>query len=150
MSKGLKLTLIILGVGFLLVMATFVVGYLVWKTKGAEWQAQLRESGRQVMAEAAQAGASASKEQCVQLALARLRQDAGFMGQVKVAVFTEHCLDAAKGELSFCADAPLEGEILKTVQWRLKTSTRLGLSDGENGVVKGMQKHCASAAKRAR
>ena len=142
MSKGSKIVWIVLSVAGALAVIVIGGGILLWNTKGAAWKAELREGGAKVMAEAAQAGANATKEECVQLALARLRQDSGFMAQVMVGIFTEHCLDAAKGELALCADAPPQDEILKTVAWRLKASEALGLRDAENEVVKGIQKHC--------
>ena len=146
MSRGTKIVLAILGGLGLLGVIVVVAIYFVWKTKGPEWQAQLREAGQQVIAEGKAAGASATKDECTQLGLARLRQDSGFMGQVKVALFTEYCLDEAKGSLAFCADAPKEDEFLATATWRLKTSNALGLQDANNAVVKGIQKHCAGRA----
>lgn len=142
MSKGFKVVSIVLSIAGVLVVVVIVAGIVLWNTKGAEWKAELREVGSNVKAEAAQAGASAAKEECVQLAIARLQQDSSFMGQVKAGLFTEHCLDVAKGELPHCAGAPPQDEILKTVAWRLKVSEALGLRDAENEVVKGIQKHC--------
>ena len=132
-------------VGGLGLLITIVAGagYYWWSTKGAAWGAELREMGKQVAAEGAAAGAGASKDQCVQLAIKRLSQTPGIMEQVRIELFLESCLNAAQGSLAFCADAPKNDEIMATVAWRLKTSQALGLAQSENPIVKGIQKHCS-------
>jgi len=52
------------------------------------------------------------------------------------------CLGVAKGDLKYCAEAPEQGEILKSVAWRMKTTTALGLEDVNNPIVKAIQEHC--------
>jgi hypothetical protein len=142
MSTGAKVVLWVLGgLGGLTALAAGG-GYYWWKTKGEAWGKEMREMGQRVMAEGKAAGASASKDQCVQLAIQRWNGGAGIMEQVRAEVFLESCLNAASGSLPYCADAPKTDEIMATVSWRLKTSESIGLAQSENPIVKGIQKHC--------
>lgn len=142
MSNGTKVVTIILGIAGVLLVIMAGVGVWAWKTKGAQWTEELREVGVKEIAEARQAGANATKQDCLQLAIARLQQDQGFMGQVKAGVFTQHCLDVAKGELPYCADAPPMSEIIKTAAWGMRVSEALGLNNANHPIVRGVHEHC--------
>ena len=144
MSKGVKIALIIVGALLATCLIAGGAGYFVLKTTGPKWQADLRENGRKVQAEGAAAGASATKDECVQLAIKRLGPKPGFMDQVTTTVFLESCLEVATGTLKYCEGVPPASEIMATVAWRFKTSAALGLADGDNPIVKGIQAHCTN------
>ena len=140
---------VLLGIGAawaLLVIVAVIAGYSWWKSHGQAWSAEQRQKGQAVTAEGRVAGATATKDQCVRLAIRRTRKSDGLMDKVRAQVFLESCLGVAKGELSFCADAPSTDQIMKTVAWRLKTSQALGLRHSENPIVKGIQQHCMQQA----
>jgi hypothetical protein len=142
MSKGLKILLWVLGGLFLGTALLVGGGIYVWQTKGDAWRAELQEMGRKVKAEGEAAGANASKDECIRLAVARMKRGTGLMDQVRVELFLETCLGVATGTIPYCKDAPKESEIMATVSWRLKTSQALGLLDADNPIVKGIQNHC--------
>ncbi len=142
MKKGTKIILGVLGgVGLLIVLALGTVAW--WFNSHKD---ELIQQGKVLIAEGAAAGKQSSGDECVAMAMKRMRPNDGIMDQVRLQVYLKSCLKEAHGTLSYCQDAPPLNEIMKTVAWRQATADALGLASGENPIVKAIQQHCTEAA----
>jgi hypothetical protein len=142
MKTGVKIALGI--VGGLAVLALLVVGagYYFWVTKGKAMAAEFAAKGKVIMADAEAFGRGKDSDQCIQEALTRFKAGSGIVQQVEVQVFLSSSLKTCSPKPELCNEIPEEGEILKTVAWRLKKSQDLGLQDSNNPIVRGIQEYC--------
>jgi hypothetical protein len=82
-------------------------------------------------------------------AVVRIKKEGGFTGAIKVQLFFEECLKAAKPVPGFCDDVPAKSEILKSATWLEQINRKHGLSGTyEMGLLAEIQKVCDADAGR--
>jgi len=141
MPTWLKVLLIVFGV-IVLVIGGLTAGIYVW------WQNQ----GSALMSsigEGTTFGKDKDRAACVDETVARIKKEGGFTAAVKVQLFFEECLKAAKPVAGFCDDVPPKSEMLKSATWLEQINRKHGLNGTyEVGLLAEIQKICDADAGR--
>ena len=140
MPTWVKVVLIIVLVGFAIV-AIGVVFAARWVRQRGE---SLKEEGKVLIAEARAFGTGKDADACIAESMTRLQAAQGFIGEAKVNVFLQHCLETATVRPETCADVPPPGEILNTARWSLDECARRGRPNDQRctRVIGALQMRC--------
>ena len=141
MSTG-KIVAIVLGSAVLIVLMLAGLGAWLWQT----YAPQLREAGQEVVAEAAEFGATTDNDGCLAEALDRYeRCGGGFTCGVTRNIFLTGCLRASTPAPGFCDEVPPSDAFSASVTWRLQRCEEMGLTDPQCGNLFGqIQEFCDS------
>jgi hypothetical protein len=140
MPTWVKVVLIVVLTGFVVL----AVGVFL----AARWVRQrgvaLNEEGKAVIAQARAFGVGKDGEACIAESMTRLRTSQGFIGEAKVKVFLQHCLETATVAPELCADVPPPNEILKSARWTLDQCAKRGRPDDQRctRVIGALQMRC--------
>lgn len=108
----------------------------------------MKAQGETAKAEGAAWAVGKDQGACIDEGLARAMQrgDTEFLYHATNSVWLQSCLEAASPVAGICDGVPDRGEIMPTVEWRMKLCTARGY--GENGdqrchrLMEGLQRHC--------
>jgi hypothetical protein len=144
MPTWLKVLLIVLAVIVLGLGALGAIGwgiYTWWQKEGSGLIATIDE-GKAF-------GADKDRTACVNEAVARIKREGGFTGAVKVRLFFDECLKAAKPVPGFCDNVPAPSSILKSATWLDEMNQKYGLTGiYEKDLLAEIQKTCEADAGR--
>src|SRR5258706_13129218 len=116
MKAFIRVLLIMAGVVFIFCLIAAGLGWYWWSHHGKEFL----ETGKSSIEAGQKAGANADQQGCLDGALAKLSENAGFTQQLGNNLFLSGCLPAAQPTAGFCDGVPADGEIMKSVTWRME------------------------------
>ena len=140
---------VLLGGCLVLMVVGFVAVFM-----GVRWfqsnKDELMAKAKAVRAEGEEYGRSATASACVAKAIETYRADSAVMREVSARLWLSGCLDTATPESELCTGVPPTSEIVRTVTWRMRECSRLGL-DGDRGctrILEEVQRYCEKSARR--
>jgi hypothetical protein len=142
MPTWVKVVLIVVLVGFVLLVAGVLIAARWVKGQAA----QLEKQGKATIAEARAFGEGKDGEACIAESLTRLKSASGFIGEAKVKVFLQHCLETATVSPATCEGVPEPAEIMDSARWTLAECGRRGFGNDQRcgRVLGALQVHCES------
>jgi hypothetical protein len=142
MPTWVKVVLIVVVAGFILLAAGIFVAARWVKSQGAALQRQ----GKAVIAEARAFGQGKDAEACLAESFARLDRASGFIGEAKVKIFLQHCLQTATVSDQTCEGVPRPTDLLDTAQWTLAECAKRGRTNDQRctRLIGALQVHCVT------
>ena len=141
MASFLKALLV---VGVLIVVVLIIAGVAgyYWYSKHGR---QFMESARQAQTEGAQFGEETDDQGCLDEALARHKQDSGFVQAIAHNLFLKGCLSASEQTDGFCEGAPKRTHVMASAAWQIKKCGAAGFNDPFCRQIFGqVQEYCES------
>src|SRR2546421_11849519 len=138
MSRGVKITLIIVGVVVLLIVVGVVgVGFFVYKNT------------QQVAGEAKAFAQQSDQAGCLKEAMSRQKQNDSAFNLASNGAFLAVCLDNSKPAGGFCEGMPPSSDHQQTSQWLNAQCNQSGLNLATcSGLMTIAQKHCEGAMRK--
>ncbi len=138
MSRGWKITLIVVGViVLLLVVCIGGIGFYFYKSTE-----KVREEAKTFAPQTDQAG-------CLKEAMSRQKQNDSATGIISNGAFLAVCLEKSKPTSGFCDGIPPSSNREKTSQWVNQQCNQSGLNSATcAGLMAIAQKHCESGTRK--
>lgn len=143
MPTWLKVVLIVIAVLFVCFVAVAFVG---WRWVRAN-RGHLLAEGKAMKTAGEDYGRGRDARQCIDESLRRWAAERDLMGQVRVRLFAEGCMETAAPNAELCASAPPPGEVIASAKWANAECLRRGAADPPAcaQVMLVVAKHCAGA-----
>lgn len=140
MSKSKKIILLVVSIALLLIIGLGVGGY-IWVRENKD---RLVQQGQEAHSEGERFGVTATQEECVNEAVARLKAHPGLIKEVNHKFFLMACIEVAKQTPGFCNDVPPVEEIIKGSAYTLRKCKALGLPVDQScfRLLQGVQLVC--------
>jgi hypothetical protein len=141
MPTWVKITLVIVLVGFIGVAIAVIFAARWVKSQGTELQKQTHA----VVVEAREFGRGKDGNACMAESLTRVRACGGLICETKVRMFLQNCLYAATVSPQVCAGIPKPTAIIDSAQWQVSECARRGAANDARCVrlIGELQVHCS-------
>lgn len=147
MPTWAKVILVLVLVGILAVASLIGIGVYVWKQRGPQFVADIKEGDR----EGREFGEGTDNQECVDEGARRHRRGEGFGDFLKSGIFLQSCLQASRETPGFCEGVPGPLEFTKTIQWRREQCQKYGLTEAQQcgNFFQQVQQFCERRAKKS-
>jgi hypothetical protein len=140
MPTWVKVVLIVVLVGFAVLVAGIVIAARWVKSQGPA----IEQAGKAATAEGKAFGQGKDGEACIAESFRRQKVATGFLGQAKVNMFLQHCLDAATVAPEMCQGVPKPTAIMDSIRWKSDECARRGRANDQAclQLISALQMHC--------
>src|SRR6266566_3905558 len=103
----------------------------------------LQETGKKAMVEGYQFARGVDNQACLDEGVARHQRADGLGALIKNGLFLHACLEKSRETPGFCDAVPGQGEVMKSIEWRMQQCQAHALTDSQCGqLFTQVQEYC--------
>jgi hypothetical protein len=138
--------LITIAVVFVMIVAGLIAFGVYWFSRHGQ---ELVEQGERVVQEGTEYGKTTDEQGCLDKAIARYKENQGFVGSISAGIFLRTCLDESRPTPGFCDQVPGPTEFFKSSSWQSEQCKQAGISDSHcNQIFGQVQEYCGQKGAR--